>query len=72
MRILEHGHAERAKVVVGCEFQAPQKCLRLIKGVRHQLHTVVALLFELKAQQKPFEFGRGSKAGYKGRRVEAV
>jgi len=26
------------------------------QGVSHQLHTVVALLFELKAQQKPFEF----------------
>jgi hypothetical protein len=26
------------------------------QGVRHQLYTVVALLFELKAQQKPFEF----------------
>jgi hypothetical protein len=25
-------------------------------GVGHQFHTVVALLFELKAQQKPFEF----------------
>jgi hypothetical protein len=25
-------------------------------GVRHQLHTVMALLFELKAQQQPFEF----------------
>ena len=26
------------------------------QGVGHQLHTVVALLFELKAQQEPFEF----------------
>ena len=26
------------------------------QSVRHQLHTVVTLLFELKAQQKPFEF----------------
>jgi hypothetical protein len=26
------------------------------QGVRHQLHTVMALLFELKAQQQPFEF----------------
>jgi hypothetical protein len=25
-------------------------------GVGHQLHTVMALLFELKAQQQPFEF----------------
>ena len=25
-------------------------------GVRHQLQTVMALLFELKAQQQPFEF----------------
>jgi hypothetical protein len=25
-------------------------------GVRHQFHTVMALLFELKAQQQPFEF----------------
>ena len=25
------------------------------QSVRHQLHAVVALLFELKAQQKPFE-----------------
>jgi hypothetical protein len=25
-------------------------------GVRHQLHAVMALLFELKAQQQPFEF----------------
>jgi transposase len=25
-------------------------------SVRHQLHTVMALLFELKAQQQPFEF----------------
>jgi hypothetical protein len=26
------------------------------QSVRHQLHTVVALLFELRAQQKPVEF----------------
>jgi hypothetical protein len=25
-------------------------------GVGHQLHTVMALLFELEAQQQPFEF----------------
>ena len=25
-------------------------------GVRHQLQAVMALLFELKAQQQPFEF----------------
>src|SRR4051812_25235854 len=33
------------------------------QSVRHQLHTVVALLFELKAQQQPLEFvlpGKGA------------
>ena len=32
------------------------KMPQIDQSVRHQLHTVVALLFELKAQQKPFEF----------------
>lgn len=31
------------------------KMPQIDQSVRHQLHTVVALLFELKAQQKPFE-----------------
>jgi hypothetical protein len=29
---------------------------QIAHGVRHQLHTVMVLLFELKAQQKAFEF----------------
>ena len=32
------------------------KMPQIDQSVRHQLHTVVTLLFELKAQQKPFEF----------------
>ena len=39
------------------------KMPQIDQSVRHQLHSVVALLFELKAQQKPFEFvlpGEGS------------
>ena len=31
------------------------------QSVHHQLHAVVALLFELKAQQKPFEFSSQAK-----------
>jgi hypothetical protein len=31
------------------------KMPQIDQSVRHQLHTVVTLLFELKAQQKPFE-----------------
>ena len=32
------------------------KMPQIDQSVRHQLHTVMTLLFELKAQQKPFEF----------------
>jgi hypothetical protein len=32
------------------------KMPQIDQSVRHQLHTVMASLFELKAQQKPFEF----------------
>ena len=32
------------------------KMPRIDHGVRHQLHTVLALLLELEAQQQPFEF----------------
>ena len=32
------------------------KMPQIDQSIRHQLHTIVTLLFELKAQQKPFEF----------------
>ena len=41
--------------LAGCEFQASQKCLKLII-VYAQFHAVMSLLFELKAQQQPLEF----------------
>jgi hypothetical protein len=42
--------------LAGCEFQAAQKMPQIDQRVSHQLHTVMASLFERKAQQKPFEF----------------
>jgi hypothetical protein len=38
------------------QVSGPAKMPQIDQCVRHQLHTVVALLFGLKAQQTPFEF----------------
>jgi hypothetical protein len=41
-------------------------------GVRHQLHTVMALLYELEAQQEPLEFGAPLRIMISDRRAPAT
>ena len=50
------------------------KMPQIDQSIYDQLHTVVAQLFELKAQQKPFEVGRGSESAVCGlqRRAESA
>ena len=50
------GHKMPIIIVRWLRVSGTAKMPQIDQSVRHQLHTVVALLVELKAQQKPFEF----------------
>jgi hypothetical protein len=63
MTARDNNHAQRGRNQNGPDIpfswlrvSGTTKMPQIDHGVRHQLHTVMALLFELEAQQQPFEF----------------